>query len=73
MADCVCVPGCPFFNDKMKGRPATIQMYKLKYCQGDFSSCARFMVFQKLGKGNVPIDLFPNEREKAEDIIKNNQ
>ncbi|MBU1220457.1 hypothetical protein KKF34_09110 [Myxococcota bacterium] len=67
--DCKCLPGCPFFNDRMDSMPSTANIMKKKYCQGSFESCARFMIFSKLGKPAVPTDLFPNEVEKAKSII----
>jgi len=69
MADCECLPGCIFFNDKMVNMPSTSGMYKRIYCQGDNSKCARYMVFKAKGKGSVPGTLFPNQFEKAKEII----
>ncbi len=50
MADCICLPKCLFFNDKMENMPSMAQMYKAKYCIGDKSKCARYMVFEKKEK-----------------------
>lgn len=69
MAECECLSGCPFFNDKMTANPGLTDMYKKKYCLGNNEQCARHMVFEKLGKGNVPGDLYPNQRDKVEDIL----
>jgi hypothetical protein len=69
MADCECLEGCPFINDKMAGKPATSEMYKKAYCHGSNVQCARFIVFSALGNGSVPSDLFPNQVEKAYDLI----
>ncbi len=70
MADCICLPSCIFFNDKMENMHAMAQMYKTKYCLEDSSKCARHMVFDKKGKDFVPKDLFPNQIERAKEIIK---
>ena len=70
MASCECLAGCPFFNDKMEMMPAMSNMYKKNFCLSDYSDCARFMVFKTLGKPSVPVDLFPNQKERAEQIIK---
>ena len=71
MQECECLPKCPFFNDKMKSKPATANLMKRKYCKGgDYSSCARFMIFRALGRDAVPSDLFPNQREKAAEILQ---
>jgi hypothetical protein len=69
MADCQCLGGCPFFNDRMQGMDETAGLFKKKYCQGNSADCARFMVFSKLGKPAVPADLFPNQAERARSII----
>ena len=68
MADCECLEGCPFFNDKMDKMPTMANIYKKQYCQGNFDSCARHMVFTKLGKSAVPGDLYPNEAARAVSI-----
>jgi len=70
MADCPMLSGCPFFHDRMKNMPATSEIYKKNYCRGDNTNCARFMVRQTLGPEHVPEDLFPNQQERAEALIK---
>lgn len=69
MSDCVCLPKCPFFFDKMSSMPTMAEMYKQSFCQGDNSTCARFLVFSRLGSGSVPIDLYPNDMERAEQFV----
>jgi hypothetical protein len=69
MADCECLPGCPFFNDKMENKPAMAELYKKQFCRGDSSDCARHRVFKALGKGKVPANLFPSQIEKVAAII----
>ncbi|MEW6708868.1 MAG: hypothetical protein AB1403_03515 [Candidatus Riflebacteria bacterium] len=69
MPDCVCLPGCPFFNDKMPDTEGMGAIYKKKYCQGDFEKCARYMVFKALGKGKAPNNLYPNMIDQAKAII----
>lgn len=46
-----------------------LAMYKKKYCEGDNSECARYVVLQQCGAEHVPLDLFPNMTKKAEEII----
>ncbi len=70
MAECECLPSCPFFNDKMKNMPTTANVYKKRYCLGDNTKCARYMVFKALGKERVPLDLFPNQIEVAKEILR---
>ncbi len=69
MADCECLPRCPFFNDKMADKPGTASMYKRKFCQGDNSNCARHMIFRTLGGSQVPPNLYPNQVDKAEMLL----
>ena len=69
MANCECLEGCPFFNNTMANMPATALTFKKRYCQGDFLDCARHMVFRNLGNDKVPGDLFPNQVERAKEII----
>jgi hypothetical protein len=53
----------------MADMPAMSGMYKKRYCQGDFSNCARYMVFKAKGLEFVPKDMFPNQQERAQVII----
>ena len=69
MADCECLNGCLFFNDKMKDTEGMGAIYKKKYCLGDNSQCARYMVFKALGKPKVPSNLYPNMVDQAKKII----
>ncbi len=69
MPDCTCLPRCPFFNDRMAGMPTMAHQLKEKFCQGDNSDCARFMVFSALGSEKVPATLFPNQTDQAKKLI----
>jgi hypothetical protein len=69
MAECIHLGTCPFFNDKMSHMPITAGILKKRLCQSDNSKCARFMVFQALGKGNVPFNLFPHQINEAQKLI----
>ncbi len=69
MADCQCLSGCPFFNDQMANMPSLANSMKRRYCQGDASQCARHMVFSALGREAVPRDLFPNQTDRAQEIL----
>ncbi len=70
MADCECIPKCIFFNDKMADMPSMAESMKKRYCQGDNSTCARYMVFKALGREKVPPDLFPTAADKAKKIME---
>jgi hypothetical protein len=69
MADCEKLEKCPFFNDKMADMPTAASMYKENYCKKDFEKCARLMVAKKLGSEKVPADLFPNQTDRALELI----
>ncbi|GAA0737692.1 hypothetical protein [Clostridium oceanicum] len=64
---------CPFYNDKMNINSGLGLMYKRKYCEGDKTKCARYIVSSKLGKEFVPSNLYPNMNKKAEEILKDNK
>lgn len=40
-------------------------LFKENYCRGDFAACARFMVFKANEREKVPVDLFPNQHDRA--------
>lgn len=69
MASCEMIEKCIFFNDKMAGMPTTAAMMKKKYCLGDNSKCARYMVCKAKGRESVPPDLTPSQAERAASII----
>jgi hypothetical protein len=72
MAECECLAGCPFFNDKLKEKPATAALYKKTYCLGGSNDkCARHQIKASLGKEYVPSDLLPSQIDKAQSIIEN--
>jgi len=69
MDGCECLGGCPFFNDRMRDMDGMAALFKSRYCHGDYSRCARHIVFERLGKPAVPPDLYPNMQERAQSII----
>lgn len=69
MADCECLPSCPFFHDRMANKPATAQILKQQYCLGDNIGCARHQVKVALGSQFVPSDLLPAQTEKVKAIL----
>ena len=69
MAECELLAGCIFFNDKMANKPGTAELMKARFCKADHRTCARFMVFEKLGRPSVPPDLFPNQVDRAQLIL----
>lgn len=69
MAACEMIAKCIFFNDKMANMPAMASMMKKKYCQGDNTRCARYVVCKAKGREAVPGDLTPAQMERAQAII----
>ncbi len=69
MAECELLGGCLFFNNKMPDTSGLGAIYKKKYCLGDNSECARYIVAKKLGRDKVPTDLYPNMKDRANEII----
>ncbi|MBN1782327.1 hypothetical protein JW948_14430 [bacterium] len=69
MADCELLAGCLFFNDKMPMETGLGALFKNNYCQGDNTTCARYMVAKKLGREKVPPSLYPNMYDEARDLI----
>ena len=48
-------------------------MYKRKYCEGDKTTCARYMVATQVGAEFVNNNLYPNMLELANKIITENK
>ncbi len=67
--ECEKLKGCPFFNEKMKNMPATASGYKRKFCLGNNTTCARYIVSQKLGNVEELQGLFPNQFNRVEGIL----
>ena len=71
MAECENLGKCDFFHDKMKDMPATSALMKTRYCLENPTGCARYIIAKKLGREMVPKDLFPSQKNKAENILRN--
>ncbi|MGI5861652.1 MAG: hypothetical protein ACOX6T_06280 [Myxococcales bacterium] len=68
MSECPKLAACPFFGDRMKGMDGMANLFKKRYCTGEFERCARWKV-AKAGLG-VPADLFPNQIERVDQILE---
>jgi hypothetical protein len=73
MSKCELTATCIFFNDQMAGMPSTAAVYKKMHCENDFDACGRYMIFKAIGRENVPKDLFPNQGDRARDVIKKHE
>ena len=69
MHECPRLGECAFFLEKMGAMPLSTEMLKEEYCRNNYTICARYVVFLALGKDNIPQDLFPNEPNRAREIL----
>ena len=70
MSACRLLEKCIFFRDKMVDMPSTARSIKARYCWGDGNStCARYLVSEKLGVDKVPQDLLPSQTDRMEEIL----
>jgi len=53
----------------MANMPSTGSVYKKIYCEKDFANCGRYQIFKAIGREHVPKDLFPNQGDRAQEII----
>lgn len=67
MADCEKLEKCPFFTGKMDALPNVSSLLKLTYCHSDKMQCARYRV--SAAGIEVPVNLFPNDHERAQKIL----
>jgi hypothetical protein len=61
MACCDLQPNCYFYNDTLSHLPQRAYFFRDKYCNGDFSECARYIIFKAYGHDKVPRYLCPND------------
>jgi hypothetical protein len=71
MPECEALPRCIFFNDQMKSMPAASELMKKDYCRSDHEKCARYFVLKTLDREAVPPDLYPSEKTRALELVKN--
>jgi hypothetical protein len=70
MSECAYLIKCPFLSGRMSDMPAMAEFYRIRYCRGRFKDCARLIVRQELGPENVPIDLYPSQKERVKFLIR---
>lgn len=67
---CERIEECPFFTGRLASyAPRIVESMKRVYCLGDHVRCARYVVFESLGKGWAPKDMSPVDHERARHII----
>jgi len=69
MAHCEWIHECPFLANRHILIEAMREIYLSKYCQHEFHKCARYLVYKSLGPDKVPLNMFPNQRDRAQKII----
>ena len=72
MAMCEKFEKCPFYNDKMPCESGLGAMYKKRFCEGDKTQCARYIVSTKCGPQFVDNNLYPNMADRAKTILAQN-
>lgn len=73
MATCEKLAKCPFYQDKMSMDFGLGSMYKKKYCEGDKTQCARYMIATTLGPDYVTNNIYPNMVDLAQKMIAENK
>lgn len=73
MATCEKLAKCPFYQGQMKMDSGIGAMYKKKYCEGDKTICARYMIATTVGPEFVTTSIFPNMTDQAKKIISQNK
>jgi hypothetical protein len=69
MPECECLESCPIANARVANMPATAEQIKSEYCLRQKFDCARYMVFTKLGRAGVPLNLFPNQIDRVKELL----
>lgn len=68
---CERIDVCSFFIYEMKVG-SIAHRFKERYCRSCKEACAIYMVFSSCGENSVPRDLYPNEYDRALDILSRN-
>lgn len=61
---------CPFYQKKIPIDSGLGCVYRKKYCESEYSKCARYTVSKSIGDEHVPFDLYPNMIQGANQIIR---
>ena len=60
---------CPFYQGKMDINSGLGKMYRMNYCEGDKTKCARYIVSTQLGAEYVTNSLYPNMSDVADKLL----
>jgi len=69
MSDCQYSEACQFLHNNVKDMPSIAEIFKQRYCISSPHTCARYQVFEELGRRHVPENLFPNQIDRVQGII----
>ena len=69
METCEKLAKCPFYQGQMKMDSGLGGMYKKKYCEGDKTTCARYIIATKLGPEFVTNNIYPNMNDLADKML----
>lgn len=69
MGTCEKLSKCPFYQGKMSMDSGLGVLYKQKYCEGDKTICARYMIATTLGPDFVTNNIYPNMSDLANKMI----
>lgn len=67
---------CPFshhweeFSARLEGITGLAESYQARYCLGCCQECARYQVGVHLGAAGIPQNLYPNQHERAQAIVR---
>jgi hypothetical protein len=64
MNECKMIEKCKLFKTALRNKPSIAELYLTRYCKSDYSTCARYVIYNDLGIKEVPNNLFPNQSEK---------
>ena len=69
MSKCEKLEKCPFYQGKMDINKGIGAMYRKRYCEGDKTICARYIVSTQLGAEYVTNSLYPNMNDAANKLL----
>ncbi len=67
---CELVATCPFFNEQTDAKPTILALYRARYCRGQSSECARYLIFVAMGREHVPRNLYPSDQLRALALVR---
>ncbi len=70
MSECPLLEACPFFAANLTDMPTTAEAMKQRFCHGAYEGCARYQVRHAVGKEAVPLNLYPDDLDRAQAIIR---